>query len=287
MNVSAVAMVVVSLASVCGAQQTTGILAMGGETVTASAAHSASREVVSDSGSREFAYNSRDFDNVDDATKIRWSWLPHPYVNVGGNLMPGGYAPLAWSAQGGLELEARDVMALFNGTYDNGHKVDDNTGPNAKGHDRYLHGEAYWRLSALKHPNWFFGGGYRWSQLSTTNYTKGGSRAEFGGGYDLYFDRLGSHPDCIGCWSSWFSGRIKVDWVMAGTDWENGSRGVDFSLILPRPIEKRHVFVSMDFFPFRFHTTVTEPENVQLTAEQRSQHSFSGSYSMGLTYRFW
>jgi hypothetical protein len=223
-------------------------------------------------------------DNTDDAEKIHFTYFPHPYLTFGASLMPAGYATLAGYLQGGLEIEGRDVVLDLSAIYDNGHKTNDNDQPNNKGHDRYLRGVAYWRLSALSRPKWLVGGGYRWSQLSTTNYTKGGSRPQFGGGYDLYFDRRGTENACASCW---FSARFMVNWVMAGTDRQNGSHGPEFSMVMPRPVEKRHLFVTYTLGIYRFHTTVTEPENAELTKQQLAQKFTYGTYSLGLMYRFW
>lgn len=221
-------------------------------------------------------------DNYDDAEKIPLNWWPHPYLDFGFSAMPGGYAPIAEFGEGGFALEARHVLAQASAAYDNGYKNDDNDQPNPKGHDRYLRGDVYWRLTAVGRPRWFLGAGYRWSQLSTTNYTKGGTRPEFGGGYDFYWDRLGSGEGG----NSWFSARFTLNWMMAGSDWQNGGHGAEFSMVLPRPIEKRHVFFTYTMDLLRYHDSVTEPSNIPLTQWQRAQHFMDGTCSLGLMLRF-
>jgi hypothetical protein len=220
--------------------------------------------------------------NHGDGDRIRPSYRPHLYLGFGGSVMPGGYATLAGFGRAGFEVENRAFMADAYAAYDNGHKVNDNDQPNPKGHDRYLRGGAYWRLGKLSHPNWFLGAGYGWNQLSTSNYTKGASRPQFGGGYDLYHQ--GSGRDCLTCG---LSARLIVNWVMAGTDWQNGSHGPEFEIVFPRPLEKHHFFLTTQLGVYRFHTTVTEPDNLELTRQQRGQRSMYGTCSTGLMYRFW
>jgi hypothetical protein len=230
------------------------------------------------------SYDRKDLDNNDDIQKIALGYWPHPYAAVEASAMPAGYAPLAYYMELGFNLESKPGIAHFYFGYDNGHKTDDGDQPNPHGHDRSLHGEIYGRLSAIKRPRWFVGGGYGWSQLSTTNYAKGGTRPYFGGRYDMFWDHAGSHSDCGGCW---FSARLGVDYFTAGSDWENGSHGVSFSMVMPRPIEKRHMFLMFTTDIFRFHETVTEPYNAPLTTQQLGQGYFTGDASMGVLYRFW
>jgi hypothetical protein len=40
-----------------------------------------------------------------------------------------------------------------------------------------------------------------------------------------------------------FSMRIAMDWVMAGSDWQNGSHGPEITVSFPTPREKRHLFL--------------------------------------------
>jgi hypothetical protein len=151
-----------------------------------------------------------------------------------------------------------------------------------------LGGGVYWRMTAIHRPKWFLGAGYEWSQLSTTNYKKGAARPTFGGGYDLYVDRL-AEEYCAGCW---FSARFTANYVLSGSDWQNGSHGVDIGMTMPRPIEKRHIFFVCDLAIYRFHETVTEPGpfprgNPPLTLMQLADKSTYGTYKLGVKWRFW
>lgn len=206
--------------------------------------------------------------------------FPHPYIYMGPSFMGGGYALFAYTIEAGLNIEATHVIVRADGSYDNGRKVNDGDQPNPKGHHRHLDGALYFRPAL---PGWkrgiYFGGGYRWGQLSTTNYAKGGSRYMLGGGYD-YFTRA-----CESCRRD-FSMRLNVDWVTAGTDWQNGSHGPDFTFIMPSPREHRHLFLREEISVYRFHTTVTETDNAFLTRQQRAEMQFDKFEEIGLEYRF-
>lgn len=228
-------------------------------------------------------FDRKQLDNIDDTPKISLGYWPHPYATIALSAMPGGYAPFAYYLETGMNVESRLGIANVHFGYDDGHKTDDGDQPNPHGHDRYLGATVFWRLSPLKQPKWYAGGGYGWSQLSTTNYVKGGARPYFGARYDLFWDHAGSHPDCGGCW---FSARIGVDYFTAGSDWQNGSHGVTLSMTMPRPVEKRHAFFTWAMDVFRFHETITEPYNAPLTSQQAAQRYFSGNFSTGLLYRF-
>lgn len=201
--------------------------------------------------------------------------IPHPYVSFGPSLMGGGYAPLAYRAETGIDLESSHAMLRALGAYDDGHKTNDEDQPNPSGHDRYLEVAAYFRSSRL----WFIGAGFRWNQLATANYTKSASRPEFGGGYDWFL------RSCEGCRRE-FSLRVDADWIMAGNDWQNGSHGPNVALTFPAPSEKRHFFWRQSVGLYRAHETVTEPSNIPLTQLQRSQKYFDSSADFGLIYRF-
>ena len=205
-----------------------------------------------------------------------WNYLPRPFVFAGAGLMGGGYAPLAADFGAGLRYDFRHLLVNFEGTYDNGHKVNDNTQPNPKGHDRALVGQAYYRMSS----GWFFGAGGRWGQLSTTNYTKTNQRATFGGGKD-YFHKNCAAEDCID-----FSMRLAVDYVLKGTDRMNGLQGPLISFYMPSPSSKGHFFLRQTLGIYTFYTTVTDPTNQLMTKQQMADRHVTSSGSLTLMYRF-
>jgi hypothetical protein len=215
----------------------------------------------------------------DRETDVSGRWFPVPYLFVGPSVMGGGYAPVAYRAEGGLSMDDKHVIFRALGAYDNGHKVNDNDQSNPNGHDRYLESALYFRPGWSWSRSLYVGGGYLWNQLSTTNYTKGAGRYEIGGGYDW------SKRPCESCRSE-FSMRVNLDWVTAGQDWQNGSHGPSATVTMPSPRENRHWFYRETVAVYRFHTSVTDPSNVFLTQQQRAAKQFDAFTNLGILYRF-
>ena len=205
---------------------------------------------------------------------------PHPYIYVGPSLMGAGYAPFAIRVEGGLNVESTHLSSQAGAAFDNGRQVNDGDQPNPKGHDCYLDAAIYFRPAWRPLPSQaFFGFGWRWSQLWTTNYTKSANRPQIGGGYDFL------HPSCSDCGRD-FSMRIAIDWVMAGNDWQNGSHGSDITISLPSPREQRHWFWQERVGIYRFHKTVTDKANISLALSQRADRSLACYVTFGIMYRF-
>jgi hypothetical protein len=219
-------------------------------------------------------------DHFDREDQVSGKLVPMPYLDVGPSLMGGGYSVWAYHVAGGVNLEGTHWIFRSLAEYDDGRKRDDNDQPNPKGHDRSLNGALYFRPARA---GWtrdlYFGAGYRWSQLSTTNYTKGSNRYQVGCGYDWFM------RTCESCRRD-YSMRINVDWVTAGNDWQNGSHGPDVNLIWPSPRERRHFFWKEEIAVYRFHTTVTESNNAYLTRQQLASKSFDSFAEFGIMYRF-
>jgi hypothetical protein len=207
-------------------------------------------------------------------------YIPLPFFYLGPSIMPDGYRPLALRAETGLSMDARHILWKALAAFDNDRKDNDGTGPNPKGHDRYLAGEAYFRPAISGWSEMFFlGAGYRWSQLSTSNYTKSGSRWQPGGGYDWF------HRRCAECLRS-ISARFEVNWILAGKDWQNGSHGPTWDMTIPSPREKRHLFFRVSTALLRYHDTVTDPNNPSLVRAERSSRHFTSFGDEGILYRF-
>lgn len=162
--------------------------------------------------------------------------------------------------------------------YDNAHAANDNGPPNPKGHDRYLDGLLFLRPGWLFSGASFFGVGLRWSQQSTTNYTKSGTHPQFGGGYDLI------QRPCSTCGRN--SMRIEGNWFTAGNDWQDGSHGVEISISIPSPRETRHLFFQERVGVYTSHQTVTERSGIPLALSQRANRSVTSYTVLGIIYRF-
>ncbi len=203
--------------------------------------------------------------------------IPRPYAFGALDGGGGGFQMVSEVVGGGVQINSKHYILDFGGSYENARKVNDNDQPNPSGHERYLGGSVYYRLGS----QWFFGAGAEWSQLATANYKKTAARPTFGGGRD-FFTRDCAEYDCRGD----FTMRLTVDYETKGNDWQNGVQGPLISFYMPSPSLRKHFFFVETFGVYRFYTTVTEPTNQSLTAEQMSEHQFMGSAQMGLMYRF-
>lgn len=201
-----------------------------------------------------------------------------PYVVGSFNLMPAGYASTAVGFGGGLEFNRPYIVVDSYAGYDTGKKADDGTPGNIKGHDRYLRG-----FAGYKHGQNYFGVGARWSELSTTNYAKGGSlHPEIGVGRDwsdvartqiAYMARpyheVTSYPDgrvCHGCGS--------------------GSQGADISVWLPSPAAPGHFFARINLMLFQFHDSFTDPSNIPMTKAQAANKHLGDLTEVMVGWRF-
>lgn len=222
-------------------------------------------------------------------TTLALGQRPRPYVTGGVDLMPAGYASLALQGTAGFEWNPKYLAFDAYAGYDNGRKANDNTANNYSGHDRFLRA-----FVGPKIGPWYAGVGARFSQLSTTNYTKGGNvfsagswHPEIGGGRDfstrktplfmrvqaLYMARpskeVTHYPSglsCDGCGS--------------------GSHGADITLWFPSPEHSGHFFAKMNVVLFRFHDSITDPKNIPLTRQQTGNGHLGNSAELMIGARF-
>jgi hypothetical protein len=191
--------------------------------------------------------------------------------------MGGGYASFAAIGGGGFRIDSHRLLLDASGQYDNGRKVNDNDQPNPKGHNRRLLASAYYRLPS----GWSFGAGVRWSELSTTNYKKSSWEPALGGSKD-YFHQHCQPENCRGD----FSARVGIDYLLKGSDWQNGTQGPLFSLYIPSPSVKAHIFYRETMGVYRCYDTVTDRTNAFLTQEQMGNHHWDTFAEFTLMYRF-
>jgi len=204
--------------------------------------------------------------------------IPRPYVFGGAEGMGGGYAPVAAVGGAGFRIDSSHFVFDASASYDNGHKVNDNDQPNPDGHDRGLVGGAYCRIPS----GWSFGVGARWSELSTTNYYKSSWKPTFGGSWDYISDHQCRVERCVGS----FSMQARVDYMLKGSDGQNGMQGPLFTLYFPSPAVKAHIFYRETLGVYRFYETVTDRSNISLTRQQMSDHSWDSFAEFTLMYRF-
>jgi hypothetical protein len=191
--------------------------------------------------------------------------LPRPYAVGGISLNGGGYQTLSETVGAGIDLESTHLIGDVEADYENARKTNDGTNNNTKGRERYLQGRLFGRFSN----GLYVGGGWQWSQTSTTNYTKQAWRPSVGVGKDFLRDT--------------YSLRLQSLYIGKGDDKINGSQGVETTVYFPSPAKKGHLFFRESIGVYRFHSTVTDPS---LSAIEGAQHHFTGYTTMSLIVRF-
>lgn len=160
----------------------------------------------------------------------------------------------------GVDWKPRHLFLDATGTYEAARKNNDATVGNEHGHTRRLEGTVM-----LPVGRWAFGGGYAWSKLDTTNYSKSSTRPELGGAY------------------SWKDARLQALYVLPGTDWQNGSQGVRSRLDVAIA---RHLFARVELGVYRAHGSVTNPDDPQTTAQELARHDWFEVVNLGMGWRF-
>jgi len=222
-------------------------------------------------------------------TTLTFGQRPRPYVTGNVNLMPAGYASVSFGGTAGVEWNPRYAAFDAYAGYDTGRKDNDGTGPNYSGRDRFLRG-----FAGYKHGLYYAGVGARWSELSTSNYTKGGNifsagswHPEIGGGRDW---NTRDYPLFMRTQVAYmFAPSHEVVHYPGGGSCDgcgNGSHGADITLWFPSPAHSGHFFAKMNVVLFRYHTTITEPTNIPLTRQQMGQKSLADSTEFMIGARF-
>lgn len=201
---------------------------------------------------------------------------PRPYFYSGLDLEGNGSTVVNYVIGAGVQENTPHVLFDGYAAYMNTRKTDDNTINNHNGRTRFLYAAPRYRLKS----NWFVGIGARWTELSTTNYTKQGFRVFAGGGRD------------------WTSTRISADYLRTVSEHvnrqgcpvphgqcTNGVQGIDIQWFAPSPSSRSHLLFRMDLTPFWFHTTVTTTDPV-LTRRQQGEISAGSILEYTIVVRY-
>jgi len=201
---------------------------------------------------------------------------PRPYFYSGMSLQGNGNAVVNYVVGSGIQQNTQQF--LFDGyvEYNNTRNINDNTINNHSGRTRTIYAAPRFRLRN----GWFFGGGARWSQLSTTNYVKQGWRPFVGGGKDWRIARLSAdylwtaceHVNRQGC-------------LVPNGQCTNAVRGLDFKWFMPSPMSRSHVLFRMSLSTFWFHTTVTTLDPI-LARQQKGEIGIGSVLDYTLQLRF-
>jgi hypothetical protein len=202
---------------------------------------------------------------------------PQPFVYGGLDL--GDSA--AYVGGAGLMEDTKYFIFQGDASYDNDGKSNDNANITHNGHNRRFKSSAYWRFGG----GMFIGGGARWSQLSTLAYQK-----------EQWHPTVGIGQDYI---VPFFSTRLQVDYTLPwgaehvsanGCTVPNGQctnnvSGPEFSIYLPSPAVRGHVFFRATIAIWRAHETVTSTDPV-LTRQQVGNTFFVPETQLTMLYRF-
>lgn len=171
--------------------------------------------------------------------EIASSWVPRPMLFGGLSLYGNGYQTVAGNVGGGLLLNHNKLIGDLEAFYANATKVNDGTGNNPKGHERFLRGRLFYPFSRAL----YAGGGVQWSETSTTNYTNKYWRPTVGVGGDHFGES----------WSCRWQGM----YIFPGTDHLHALQGPEIQFWLPSPASNRHFFFRETLGIYEFHQTTT------------------------------
>jgi hypothetical protein len=216
-----------------------------------------------------------------------WSVGLHAYLEPQFFTGGGGFGP-GITSTGGLDFEQRHFLLLGNGSYGFIRKTNDGDQvPNEGGHTRGAEGETFWRVGGN-----FAGIGANWGETAVTPYRKYAWAPEIAVGRDFRESvRL--------MVAYWRSRREYTDYpaIVQFTPGpgqpkfsrycicNNGVSGVRSQLWFA-PFLRGHAMLHYDVGVIFFHQTVTDPYNAPLTSFQDSQKYFSGSFTLGVQFRY-
>jgi hypothetical protein len=186
----------------------------------------------------------------------------HPYVAGGAILNGSGMVPYGGDIEAGVQIDAPHLFSYTEAGYETGGKENDNDNTSTAGHTRLLENETLARIG-----NYYVGAGIDWSKLYTPDYTKSHVHPRLTVGREFY---------------NGYISKVLVSYVHPGTDWQNGVQGAE----VQGWWTGKHVFLRMTLGAYRYYTTVTDPTNKVLTAEQKSQHGLTSQFQTLLGVRF-
>jgi len=157
-------------------------------------------------------------------------WIPRPYLSGYFSLANASYSPLSVSLVGGLTIENRRLFIMADAGGDNAKKD-----TSKSGHSIYLKALVFPRFPR----RWYFGGGVMWGKYEGSDYSKQSGHPVFGGGKDYFGHRL--------------SMRAQALYVLPGNDHSNALQGPEFTVWLPSPATKNHLFMVIKEGIYEYH----------------------------------
>lgn len=191
---------------------------------------------------------------------------PYPYVFGGIALYNHGmgYHTYAATVGGGVRLESPRLIFNSEVWADNARKLDSHTG-----HNLGLRSIIGYRVPGS---TLYLGGGSSFSELKTAPYVKRGWRPRVVADFDVPKSDRYFH--------------LQADYVFPGQDKSNGVHGMEVRMFIPSMSRPGRWFFRETLSIYRFHDTITDPEDTALTARQRGHKSMGAVLDFTLIYRF-
>ncbi len=216
-----------------------------------------------------------------------WTSGIHPSAEISFSAPSSGYGVGA-DPSVGIALQYPHFMLDADVGYGFVRKVDDNDQvPHERGHTRGAWASVSWRRGRN-----FIGPGASWKETAVTPYRKYSWAPEIDAGHDFnalrimasYFRSLREYTDYPSLLQ--FTPGPGQPALSRYCICSNGVSGVGFDLWQASG-EKTpaHVLLHYSFSLIHFHESVTDPYNAQLTAQQKSDISFDGAFSVGVVVR--
>jgi hypothetical protein len=216
-----------------------------------------------------------------------WTSGIHPSAEIGFSAPSNGYG-FGADPSVGVALQYPHFMLDAGVGYGFVRKVNDNDQvPHEHGHTRAASVSVSWRRGRN-----FIGPGASWGETAVTPYRKYSWAPEISAGHDFnalrtavsYFRSLREYIDYPSLVQ--FTPGPGQPALSRYCICSNGVSGVGFDL-WQAPGEKAlaHVLLHYSFSMIHFHETVTDPYNTQLTAQQKSDMSLGGTFSLGVVVR--
>jgi hypothetical protein len=183
--------------------------------------------------------------------------VPQLYLYGGLSLNGTGLSPVSGTAGAGLDLETNHMLAVAETWTNSAHKQDSGTG-----YEIGTQAQLFSRTAR----NWYFGAGARWSEVTTSIYSKQGWHPTFGGGKDFMRES--------------FSARAQLMYVLPGTDHLNALQGPELSLRLPSPASPAHLFYREAIGIYEFNQASVPGDSGIHT------RSFTSSVQFTVLYRY-
>jgi len=222
--------------------------------------------------------------------------MPYLFVESDLNVNGNGYQAVSPDIGIGIDMEGRAISVTTTARYDFVRKTNDSDQvPNEKGRFREANAELLYKLHSGS--SWFITAGAEWCEASMTPYLKSNWSPSAGAGHDFVnevdswrfqvsysrdLNEVVRYPTLVSFTPGPGQAALSYTCSLCG----NGVQAIALSGEYPSPNSSAHWFLLMTLETDWFHETITDPYNLAMTEDQKSQHYHSGSFSVGVIFRF-